>query len=196
MKFIRGGGTWNFQFAGFSSDSLAERMNDCQCKVLITADCVWRGEKLIGLKKICDDTMEKCKQMGHEIKTCIVVNHLPRLAMSQKKNGVSKKNGIVNGSSAKSNADEKSKSVGKNFSFTCQKCYHRMHLMKWYFLVFLGRGKRFLVARRNGRCWTIVLPRMDGRRRSTIHVVHKVSKNWNKIINIRNEYVINFVFIF
>lgn len=88
------------QFAGFSSDSLAERMNDCQCKVLITADCVWRGEKLIGLKKICDDTMEKCKQMGHEIKTCIVVNHLPRLAASLKKNGIPKENGngVVNGS--------------------------------------------------------------------------------------------------
>lgn len=44
--------------------------------------------------------MEKCKLMGHEIKTCIVVNHLPRLAVSQKKNGVSKENGngVVNGS--------------------------------------------------------------------------------------------------
>ncbi len=97
-----------FQFAGFSSDSLAERMNDCRCKLLITADSVWRGEKLIGLKKICDDTMEKCKQMGHEIKSCIVVNHLVRLASSQKKNGVSKKNenGVVNGSSKTENHKE------------------------------------------------------------------------------------------
>lgn len=92
-----------FQFAGFSSDSLAERMHDCQCKVLLTADSVWRGEKLIGLKKICDEAMDKCKQLGHEISTCIVVNHLPRLAATQQRNGVKSENGngLVNGSPSK-----------------------------------------------------------------------------------------------
>lgn len=83
-------------------------MKDCQCKILITADSVWRGEKLICLKKICDDTMDKCKQMGNEIKTCIVVNHSPRLAASQKKNGVSTENGngVVNGSPTKKSKDK------------------------------------------------------------------------------------------
>ncbi|XP_052129851.1 acetyl-coenzyme A synthetase-like [Frankliniella occidentalis] len=41
-------------FAGFSSDSLAERILDSKSKLLVTADCVMRGEKLICLKDICD----------------------------------------------------------------------------------------------------------------------------------------------
>ena len=39
-------------FAGFSSTSLADRINDCQCNLLITADAFYRGEKKIELKKI------------------------------------------------------------------------------------------------------------------------------------------------
>jgi acyl-coenzyme A synthetase/AMP-(fatty) acid ligase len=42
------------QFGGFSSDSLAERMVDCKAKLLVTADGVWRGDKLLHLKEICD----------------------------------------------------------------------------------------------------------------------------------------------
>lgn len=43
-----------FQFAGFSFESLAERLHDCQAKVLVTADAVYRGDKLLHLKNICD----------------------------------------------------------------------------------------------------------------------------------------------
>jgi len=43
------------QFAGYSSDSLAERILDSKAKVLITTDGVWRGEKLLLLKNICDE---------------------------------------------------------------------------------------------------------------------------------------------
>ncbi|CAG2063072.1 unnamed protein product, partial [Timema podura] len=31
--------------------------------------------------------MERSKKLGHEVETCIVVEHLPRLNLSQKKNG-------------------------------------------------------------------------------------------------------------
>ena len=44
-----------FQFGGYSADSLADRMMDAQASVLITADAVWRGPKLIALKEIADD---------------------------------------------------------------------------------------------------------------------------------------------
>lgn len=48
-------------FAGFSSTALATRINDCDCKLLITADGSYRGAKTIDLKGIVDDALESCK---------------------------------------------------------------------------------------------------------------------------------------
>ncbi|MCF8447010.1 MAG: AMP-binding protein, partial [Bacteroidia bacterium] len=45
-------------FAGFSSTSLSDRINDAACKVLITADGMLRGEKKIDLKQIADDAIK------------------------------------------------------------------------------------------------------------------------------------------
>lgn len=69
----------HFQFAGFSSDSLAERMHDCKAKILLTADGAWRGEKLLNLKAICDEALEKCQEHGHHVEKCIVVSHINRV---------------------------------------------------------------------------------------------------------------------
>lgn len=69
-----------FQFAGFSSDSFAERILDCEARVVVTADGVWRGEKLLQLKSICDHAMDKCSKEGHNVETCIVVSHLERVS--------------------------------------------------------------------------------------------------------------------
>ncbi|KAL0902548.1 hypothetical protein ABMA27_000390 [Loxostege sticticalis] len=67
-------------FAGFSSDSLAERMSDCKAKVLVTADGAWRGEKLLVLKNICDEALGKAKaKHNHDVSLCIVVSHLGRV---------------------------------------------------------------------------------------------------------------------
>ncbi|KAM3968836.1 acetyl coenzyme A synthase [Aphomia sociella] len=67
-------------FAGFSSDSLAERMADCKAKVLVTSDGAWRGEKLLILKNICDEALEKAKSLhNHTVQMCIVVSHLDRV---------------------------------------------------------------------------------------------------------------------
>ncbi|KAF4517788.1 hypothetical protein B566_EDAN002993 [Ephemera danica] len=71
-------------FGGFSSDSLAERMLDCRCKLLVTADGAWRGDKLLCLKEICDAGLERCKKLGHNIESCLVVQHLARLSSAQK----------------------------------------------------------------------------------------------------------------
>lgn len=68
-----------FQFAGFSSDSLAERLNDCKAKVLITADGGWRGEKPLQIKALCDEAMAKAEKLGHKVAKCIVVAHLKRV---------------------------------------------------------------------------------------------------------------------
>ena len=46
-------------FSGFGANSLAERINDCGAKVVVTADGANRGGKLIDLKKIVDDAVEQ-----------------------------------------------------------------------------------------------------------------------------------------
>lgn len=46
-------------FAGFSSNALATRINDCTCKLLITADGGFRGAKIIDLKRIVDESLVK-----------------------------------------------------------------------------------------------------------------------------------------
>ena len=47
-------------FAGFSSTALATRINDSDCKMVITADGSYRGAKTIDLKSIVDDALEQC----------------------------------------------------------------------------------------------------------------------------------------
>jgi len=48
-------------FAGFSSTALATRINDCDCKMVITSDGSYRGNKKIDLKGIVDEALESCK---------------------------------------------------------------------------------------------------------------------------------------
>src|SRR5690606_16103826 len=47
-------------FAGFSSSALSARINDSDCKMVITSDGSFRGGKTIDLKKIVDDALEDC----------------------------------------------------------------------------------------------------------------------------------------
>ncbi|NNK31032.1 MAG: acetate--CoA ligase [Flavobacteriaceae bacterium] len=47
-------------FAGFSSTALATRINDCDCKMVITSDGSYRGKKQIDLKGIVDTALEEC----------------------------------------------------------------------------------------------------------------------------------------
>ena len=47
-------------FAGFSSTALSTRINDSDCKMVITSDGSYRGSKTIDLKGIVDDALEDC----------------------------------------------------------------------------------------------------------------------------------------
>ena len=47
-------------FAGFSAASLADRVNDAQAKMVITADGLNRGSKFIDLKQIVDEALVHC----------------------------------------------------------------------------------------------------------------------------------------
>ncbi|XP_076248338.1 acetyl coenzyme A synthase [Calliopsis andreniformis] len=80
LACTRIGAVHSVVFAGYSADSLAERILDSKAKVLITTDGVWRGEKLLLLKSICDDALKKVKKHGHVVECCIVVDHLKRLS--------------------------------------------------------------------------------------------------------------------
>ena len=52
-------------FAGFSPDSLADRILDCDSNYLITADEGRRGGKTVPLKKNADKALEQCPGVNH-----------------------------------------------------------------------------------------------------------------------------------
>ena len=47
-------------FAGFSSTALSARINDASCKMIITSDGSFRGNKIIDLKSIVDEALNDC----------------------------------------------------------------------------------------------------------------------------------------
>jgi acetyl-CoA synthetase len=47
-------------FGGFSAQSIADRIQDAQCSLVITSDGGFRGNKEIGLKSVIDDAMVQC----------------------------------------------------------------------------------------------------------------------------------------
>ena len=59
-------------FAGFSAKSLADRINDASCNILLTADGGFRGEKITPLKEISDEAMLNTPS----IKKCIVLKRV------------------------------------------------------------------------------------------------------------------------
>ena len=56
-------------FGGFSPDSIATRINDCESDYVITADEGVRGGKIIPLKKNADEAMMQCPN----VKKCVVI---------------------------------------------------------------------------------------------------------------------------
>jgi len=57
LACARIGAVHSVVFAGFSAQSLADRMNDSSCKMLLTADGLHRGAKQISLKDIADEAL-------------------------------------------------------------------------------------------------------------------------------------------
>ena len=47
-------------FAGFSATALSTRINDSDCKIVITSDGSYRGNKTIDLKEIVDEALNDC----------------------------------------------------------------------------------------------------------------------------------------
>ena len=77
LACARVGAVHSVVFAGFSSSALADRINDCQAKMVITSDGNFRGKKNIEVKAVVDRAIEKTKTIEKVIvckRTKAVVN--------------------------------------------------------------------------------------------------------------------------
>lgn len=68
LACARVGAVHSVVFAGFSAQSISDRINDSGCNMIITADGAMRGDKKINLKEIVDDALQVCPTIKH----CIV----------------------------------------------------------------------------------------------------------------------------
>ena len=58
LACARIGAVHSVVFAGFSAQSLSDRINDCQAKMVLTSDGNFRGAKTIAIKKIVDEALQ------------------------------------------------------------------------------------------------------------------------------------------
>lgn len=72
LACARIGAVHSVVFAGFSAKSLVDRITDAGCKIVVTADGGYRGEKVINLKGIIDEALAKCE----DVETAIVYKHV------------------------------------------------------------------------------------------------------------------------
>jgi acetyl-CoA synthetase len=68
LACARVGAIHSVVFAGFSAKSLADRINDSTCKMVLTADASYRGQKQSPIKGIVDEALEECPS----VECCIV----------------------------------------------------------------------------------------------------------------------------
>jgi len=71
LACARIGAIHSIVFGGFSADSLRDRINDSECKILITQDTGVRGSKKIPMKTTCDDALKDTPS----IEAVFVVDH-------------------------------------------------------------------------------------------------------------------------
>ena len=69
LACARIGAVHSVVFAGFSATALSSRIQDCTCKLIVTADGGFRGNKEINLKIIVDEALLSCPS----ITKCLVV---------------------------------------------------------------------------------------------------------------------------
>ena len=65
LACARIGAVHSVVFGGFSSESLRDRINDCGCKVLVTADGGYRRGQVLPLKRNVDRALTECPTIEH-----------------------------------------------------------------------------------------------------------------------------------
>lgn len=72
LACARIGAVHSVVFAGFSADALAGRILDCKAEVVVVAESVYRGKKLVPLKEIADKAIEIAMNKGHAVRHQVV----------------------------------------------------------------------------------------------------------------------------
>jgi len=67
LACARIGAVHSVVFGGFSSESLRDRINDSQCKVLITANGGHRRGSMLPLKQFADEAIRECPSIEHVV---------------------------------------------------------------------------------------------------------------------------------
>ncbi len=67
LACARIGAVHSVVFGGFSSDALADRIEDAQCKVLVTQDGSWRRGSVVPLKAAADVAVARCASIEHVV---------------------------------------------------------------------------------------------------------------------------------
>jgi acetyl-CoA synthetase len=52
-------------FGGFSANAISDRINDSRCKVVLTSDGAYRGNKTLNMKETVDDALQTCDSVSH-----------------------------------------------------------------------------------------------------------------------------------
>jgi acetyl-CoA synthetase len=67
LACARIGAVHSVVFGGFSAESLRDRINDSQCKLLITADGGWRRGQVVPLKETADEALKGTPSIEHVV---------------------------------------------------------------------------------------------------------------------------------
>ena len=67
LACARIGAVHSVVFGGFSAQSIADRINDSQCVLVITSDGAYRGNREIPMKATVDDALIRCPSVQHVI---------------------------------------------------------------------------------------------------------------------------------
>ncbi|MDQ3192126.1 MAG: acetate--CoA ligase [Bacteroidota bacterium] len=67
LACARIGAVHSVVFAGFSANSISERINDSACSHVITSDGAYRGSKKIPIKSVVDEALESCPSVQNVI---------------------------------------------------------------------------------------------------------------------------------
>ncbi|KAF5725605.1 putative acetyl-CoA synthetase [Tripterygium wilfordii] len=81
LACARIGAVHSVVFAGFSAESLGQRIVDCKPKVIVTCNGVKRGSKLLNLKDIVDAALTDSAQNGVSVDVCLTYEN--KLAMKR-----------------------------------------------------------------------------------------------------------------